>query len=597
MKQKIYNHFNRNYLPFFEKYVSNISKLKETEYRALCCFHDENNPSFNFNIRNGRYFCHGCQAKGDIFSFFAKHNGLNIKSDFQKILKGIASDFGIQNGKKETNIVAEYIYSGPGGKPKHKVARTDNKDFYQSHYINDQWVKGIKGIETVPYNLPEVIKADEVMIVEGEKDVNSLKNIGFVATTNAMGAGKWKDSYNKYLEGKNIVLIPDNDSEGKKHMQNIAQSLDGQAKGLKWLELPDLSEKGDVSDFINKYDDKDEAGENLAMLVENAEPWEPEKEPQNKKTSFTAAELMQIDFPEPKWAIPDILPEGLNFLAGKPKQGKSVMALNICLAIATGGKALGKDVIKGSVLYLALEDTGRRLQYRIGQMLHDTLAPDGLHIFTHWPRMGEGGISQIESEVEKHDNLRLLVIDTLAKFKPINAEKNKTRYDIDYQTVSRIKDIADKYLVPILLISHQRKSEADDIFDTISGTLGLTGAADGILVLARKTGQDMAELHLVGRDIDAAEYALSYDPSIWTWTLLGDAQEVKNTRDQQTLYDALKKHTDQDNLMTPKELSEITDLKASYIKATLPRLIQQGNVYKRGRGNYFYRLETYQDGI
>jgi len=282
MKRKIINHFNGNYLPFFEKYLSGIKELKGDEYRTICCFHYDKNPSFDFSIKNGRYFCRGCQAKGDIFSFYAKHHSLSVKSDFHKILKGICRDFEIQNGKKESNIVAEYIYVDPDGKPRHKVARTESKDFYQSSYISGQWSRGTKGIDLVPYNLQAVIKADEIIIVEGEKDVDNLKNLGFVGTTNAMGAGCWRDSYNKHLKGKNIVLIPDNDGEGRKHMLNIAQSLDGQPKSLKWLELPGLQLKGDVSDFIEKFDGKDEAAENLAMLIKNAESWDKELQQKDK---------------------------------------------------------------------------------------------------------------------------------------------------------------------------------------------------------------------------------------------------------------------------------------------------------------------------
>ena len=572
-------------LPKISDLVAGLKKEGPESLCGPCPICGQGKDRFVLKTDSGRCWTRSCgcipeSRPWDTVDFHAWKEKTDIKGLIKKYLPE----------KKQVT----YDYPDIDGNLIHQTVRSRGKKFFQRRPDGlGGWINKVKDIRQILYNLKAVPEAQEVIILEGEKDADNLIRLGFVATTCAGGAKSWKPEYCESLKGKDIILIPDNDTPGREHMEQVAKSLDGIAASIKIIELPGLPEKGDVSNFINTFEDRDQAAESLALLIENAEPWELKKRPQDKKTSFIAAELMQIDFPEPKWAIPDILPEGLNFLAGKPKQGKSVMALNICLAVATGGKALGKDVIQGSVIYLALEDTGRRLQYRIGQMLHDAPAPDGLHIFTQWPRMGEGGILQIESEVEKHDNLRLLVIDTLAKFKPISAEKNQARYDIDYQTVSRIKDIADKYFVPVLLISHQRKSEADDIFDTISGTLGLTGAADGILVLARKTGQDMAELHLVGRDVDAAEYALSYDPSIWTWTLLGDAQEIKNTRDQQTLYDALKKHTDQNNLMTPKELSEITGLKASYIKATLPRLIQQGNVYKRGRGNYFYRLETY----
>jgi len=82
-----------------------------------------------------------------------------------------------------------------------------------------------------------------------------------------------------------------------------------------------------------------------------------------ERTSWTAAELRDLKFPEPRWAVPGIIPEGVTLLGGAPKIGKSWLALGLSLAIASGGKALGSvEVEPGAVLYLALEDTGRRLQ-------------------------------------------------------------------------------------------------------------------------------------------------------------------------------------------------------------------------------------------
>jgi RecA-family ATPase len=111
---------------------------------------------------------------------------------------------------------------------------------------------------------------------------------------------------------------------------------------------------------------------------------------------ISAADLMKREFPEPKWAIPKILPEGLNILGGKPKMGKSIICLNLGLAIASGGKAFGSiDVEQGTVIYFALEDTARRLQKRIKQMLvDDEVAPEKLILFNECPRMKEGGLEE-----------------------------------------------------------------------------------------------------------------------------------------------------------------------------------------------------------
>jgi hypothetical protein len=302
-------------------------------------------------------------------------------------------------------------------------------------------------------------------------------------------------------------------------------------------------------------------------------------------SGITAAALMEKIFPEPRWAIPGILPEGLNILAGKPKKGKSIFALNIGLSIALGGLALGKiPVEQGAVLYLALEDTERRLQVRLKQMLiYSNGAPDALHLFTKWPRMDAGGLELLEGKISEIPNLRLVIIDTLQKFrKP--AKGNANLYAEDYETVTKIKDIADRLGVCILLIHHLRKAESDDIFDTLSGSLGLTGGTDGNLVMESSKG--ITTLHITGRDVEGIELALELDGQMLTWRLLGERAEVKSTNDQQRVYDALKESAEE---LTPKELSEITGLKDFYVKKILGKFVEDGSIKRTGHGKYTHK--------
>ena len=216
-----------------------------------------------------------------------------------------------------------------------------------------------------------------------------------------------------------------------------------------------------------------------------------ERERSKSKTvevhGISAVELMAKEFPEPRWAIPGILPEGLNMLAGKPKKGKSIMSLNVGIAIAQGGLALGRiPVKKGTVLYLALEDTERRIKNRLELMLSDGGAPpDNLHFSTKWPRMNEGGLELLQEKIVKTPDTRLVIIDTLQKFRAL-VNRASNAYAADYEAVASIKEVADTLSVPILLIHHLRKSDSDDIFDTISGTLGLSGGVDGVLILKQE---------------------------------------------------------------------------------------------------------------
>jgi len=587
MKKTIENHFAGGWETFYEKYLGKVEKIGKGWYKALCPFHDDTNPSLNFNQDKGQFKCHGCDAKGGAFHFFAKRNNLDTKRDFRKILIGIGDDFGILKVRAIQKIVEKYNYTDEEGIKLFRVCRTEPKGFFQQRPNGKGgWIKGIKGVRRVLYRLPEVVKANEILIAEGEKDADNLSKIGFKATTCPMGAGKWKPEYNKYLKGKDVVLIPHNDDEGRKHVQQVADSLTGTVKSLKVLDLPGLPDKGDVSDFIEKHEDKEQAAEGLAVMIEGTGQY---KQRAKRITQFTAEELRLMVFPKPRWAVPDILPEGCNILAGKPKTGKSMMCLNLAIAVATGGLAFGKiPVEKGGVLYLAMEDSERRLQERLTTMLQGSPWPENLHFNTEWPRIDNGEIPGLDKRIEEIPDLRLLIIDTLQLIRPAQSGKQKTQYGIDYEDINVIKKLADKYNISILPIHHLRKTQSEDIMDDISGTFGLTGAADGVLALKRQTSKADAELHITGRDIEPQDYALKFHNDLMFWQLLGPVDEVKSTEMCQLILDTLK---ESEVPLTPKEIKDITGMAERSIYNNLRILTIEGNIEKGIKyGSYKIKL-------
>ena len=542
-----------------------------------------------------RFWCRQCYPEskpGDKIDYHMWIEGL----DFSGLLKKYLPEQATKKNTSKRKLkpfehyqlgfpVKKYPYTDAMGKVLYYNCRFEPKTFRQCSADGLKWsVEHIK--PKVPYQLPKVIKAKTVFILNGEKACHKMNDIGQVGTCNVAGEGNWTPDLNKYFKGKEVFLLPDNDDKGRKHVEKVYHELKDIAASIKPLELPGLPEKGDFVDWLNAFDDMDLASERLAIMVENAGPYEPNK---TKTTGFNAAELMLMDLPEPKWAIPDILPEGLNILAGKPKMGKSVISLNIAIAIASGGKALGKiDVEKGGVLYLALEDTKRRLKSRLTSMLQGSPAPENLHIEIAWPKIDDDGLVKLDKRIKEIPNLRLLIIDTLKKIRPIQKARNTNPYDIDYENITAVKELADKYSIAILLIHHLRKSESEDIMDDFSGTFGLTGAADGLLAFKRKTGQSDAELHIVGRDVDAAEYALKYHPDIWTWELIGDAREVKSTHDRQLIYDTIK---GADNALTPKEIEKLSGVKYWTVVKGLKALANDGSIKKSKYGKY--RIPAY----
>ena len=334
----IQDYFKGNYQTFYSKYLTKVKKIGGDEYQATCPFHEDKNPSFNFNDQTGQYFCHGCNKKGNAIHFYAKINGLDTKRDFPKILKGIANDFSIPYEEQKHHIDKTYDYTDAEGHLLYQVVRMNPKDFRQRRPGNNgNWIWNLKGIDPVLYQLPALMTANEVLIVEGEKDVDNLMDLELTATTCPMGAKKWRPEYNEPLKGKDIVLIPDNDLEGKEHMAQIAISLNGQAKSLKLIELPDLPSKGDVSDFIGKFDDKTEAAEKLSIMIEGAGPYKPPKKATIEDVILQAKDFTALELPPRKKLLnPWLTEQSITLISGWRGTGKTWLALSILDSVSKG---------------------------------------------------------------------------------------------------------------------------------------------------------------------------------------------------------------------------------------------------------------------
>jgi hypothetical protein len=307
-------------------------------------------------------------------------------------------------------------------------------------------------------------------------------------------------------------------------------------------------------------------------------------ETNGKPATFTAAQLMAMEIPSVRWVIPDILPEGVTFLAGKPKMGKSWMALGLSIAVATGGVALAsKRVEQGEVLYLALEDNRRRIHNRLNKLLAGQPAPANLHIATEWPRLDEGGAELLGDWLAVHPNTSLVIGDTLARLKP-RASGRRTQYDEDREAVDPLGPIAADHAVAILLVHHLRETESEDPLDMIHGSAGLTGGVDGALVLKRKRGDADAYLTVEGRDIEnPTEIALKFDQDAATWAVMGDAEEYRRSETRRKILKVLE---EADEPLGPKDVAELLDMPENRIKQRLYQMSKDGEVKVVSRGRY-----------
>jgi len=301
---------------------------------------------------------------------------------------------------------------------------------------------------------------------------------------------------------------------------------------------------------------------------------------------ITAADLRTIKFDPIKFVVPGFIPEGLTLLVGRPKIGKSWLVLDLCLACAGGWSTLGAiKPIFGDILYLGLEDSKRRLQRRIDKLLSsfEQEWPIRLHLVPSggWRRADLGGLDDIESWCKSAQNPVLVVVDTFERIRKPATGKGPL-YSADYEAISALQKVATDHGITIAVLHHDRKSEADDAFDTVSGTLGLTAAADTILILKRKSGNVV--LHARGRDIEESETALQFDKQTCRWTILGSASEVQRSTERRRIIEALK--AARQPLSTKEIMIEAEMGNRNAMDILLSKMVKDGEIERVGRGRY-----------
>ena len=311
-------------------------------------------------------------------------------------------------------------------------------------------------------------------------------------------------------------------------------------------------------------------------------PAEPTDRDPRSRTYWTARELMSADLPPLKWAVPDVVPEGLTLLVGSPKVGKSWAALGLAIAVASGGSALGAiDVDEGDVLYLALEDGPRRLRDRLRLLLADEQVPDRLAFVTRAPRIDEDLAGFLTRWVASADAPRLIVVDVLARVRP-PADRNGSAYAADYAAVEPLQALATSYGIAVLLVHHTRKAKDDDYLATVSGTHGLAGAADAVLVLNRSRTAADAVLSVTGRDVEEAEHALTFDPQLGSWRLVGDARTYALSPERRAIVDAVTEA----GSLRPKAIADASGVDYATVRHLVLKMADAGQLDTDGNGTY-----------
>jgi hypothetical protein len=250
-------------------------------------------------------------------------------------------------------------------------------------------------------------------------------------------------------------------------------------------------------------------------------PTNEERAPRGSEPDLLAglrngAWLDKQEFPPLAYALPGVIPEGSVLLVGPPKIGKSWFVLALALACASGGWALGNEVERRPVLYLALEDGDRRLQDRCRKLLHGDPIPRGFEYLT---LVKHGRVLETIAAWmgRQHDAPPLVILDTLGKVMP-SALPGDSAYQRDYRIGGELKQLAEEHAGMTLLTNHHdHKAASEDFVDSVSGTHGLAGAADAIMVLARARHEENGLLKVTGRDVPEGEYAVTFtEGGLWS---------------------------------------------------------------------------------
>src|SRR6516225_10295368 len=312
-----------------------------------------------------------------------------------------------------------------------------------------------------------------------------------------------------------------------------------------------------------------------------------------QQAAFSAEELRLMKFEPTSWLVREIIPaEGVTLLCSRPKFGKSWLAYDLCIAATMDRFILGEfKPAQGDVLYLALEDSKRRLQRRMTKLLPTFSGkwPDKLTITTQWRRLHEGGLDDIRSWYEhvkaKGGTPILAVIDVLAKVRKPTG--NKPVYESDYEALTGLHRLAHELGIAIVVVHHTRKMAADDLMETVSGSYGLTGAVDTVIVMANKGGG--AVLDVRGRDVEAAELAIQFTKNTCRWTILGAAAEVRQSDQRKAIIAAL---TERGEPMRISELMAATWMKRNPLELLLGRMVKDGSIRRTGAGLYAHKDYT-----
>lgn len=447
---------------------------KRTATRCAGTQHKKDHWCVSVDLAQQIWHCNDCQTGGSIVDWLSIEQGKSASQIFKELA---GNDTPPPDDEPNTpQIEKVYDYTDEHGNLKYQAVRMHPKSFRQRHPDDHGgWIWNMEGVTRVLYRLPEVLKASTVWIAEGEKDCDNLVKLGFTATCNVGGALKWLDAYSEVLNGKHVVVVPDNDEPGRKHATQIIASLTNKALSAKLVPMPEPHK--DASDYIATFKTPEEAKAALDAL-------------ENKAVhALKPLPLFNIQELEEKYTQLVRNVDGVCFDLGRflPSLGRYVRKLIPGqLAVVLASTGVGKSAILQAMaraasplrtLFFELELTAEDMFERFVQMEIGCYAGDIEQeyrnlpnpIYQHYKGLShivvcpESGLKtdEIENLIERSslkfgDRPSLVLIDYIGLIQSVSA---RSRYEAISDSAERLKIIAKRTRTIIIMASQVHRPD------------------------------------------------------------------------------------------------------------------------------------------
>ena len=483
-------------------------------WMAKCPAHHDEKPSLSVRYGSDGRALLKCHAGCSVDSILEKL-GLEKRDLFAHEPRLALAAPPKQTPRTRRSIVAEYDYRNAAGGLLFQTIRYDPKDFRQRRPDGKGgWISNLTGVpRPLPlYRLPELTEAlarrprRQILVVEGEKDVDSIRGLGLLATCNPMGAGKWGQVDQTPLRDRIVVVIPDKDEPGRKHARQVARALHRIARKVRLLELP--GEGKDVTDWIEAGGTRDQ----LVDLARSAPPWEPDAKRGDGSDSLVMIPLVDVAAKPVVWLWPDRIPIGkITLIAGAPGLGKSLVTLDIATRVSAGLRWPDGERIRcspGDVVLLSAEDDVAdtikprliaaradlgRITFLESRRTFDQKA--GREILM--PFSLERDVPLLQDALLQKPDCRLVIVDPItAYFGRADSHKNSDVRAL----LAPLAAMAAKAVVAVVAISHLNKTVRQGALERVTGSIALPAAARAVHLVTKDKDDPERRLFLPGKN-------------------------------------------------------------------------------------------------